>query len=430
MRVLITGANGFIGAHIVARLLGQGHAVVAAVRAPDRIRRRFPTIDAVHCDLNRDVAADAWLPRLAGVDAVVNCAGALQTGGGQNLDAIHHRAPAALFDACAQAGVRTVVHISAISADPAAGTDYARSKAAGEASLKTRDLDWVILRPSLVYAEGSYGGTSLLRALAVLPLLTPLPGRGDQLFQPIHARDLAETVAVCLSRRDLAGSVLEPVGPEPLTVKDILAKLRAWLGYRAAPCLPVPMPVIAGLARVGDLFGAGPVRTTTVRQMLHGNTGDPAPFIAATGLTPRTMDAALSASPAGTQDRWHARLFFVGPLLRVALAAFWIWTGVTALLRPPRADALALLELIGLDAGMIAPTIWFAAALDIGLGAWLLVARSVKRPALAMLAVGMAYLAAFSVVSPTLWLDPYGVLSKIPVILVATLVLMVLGEDR
>ena len=73
----------------------------------------------------------------------------------------------------------------------------------------------------------------------------------------------------------------------------------------------------------------------------YGNTADPAPFVAATGLAPRHLDEALAAAPAQVQDLWHARLYFLRPLLRVLLALFWIATGVIAVLVSPEASATA-----------------------------------------------------------------------------------------
>ncbi len=141
MRVLLTGANGFIGAHLTAALLAAGHDVVAAVRSRESMARRFPDVGALAADMNRDTTAAAWRPRLEGVDAVINCAGVLQGGRGQDMAAIHHLAPAALFDACVEAGVQRVVQISAISADAEAGTDYALSKKRGDDHLQGLDLD-------------------------------------------------------------------------------------------------------------------------------------------------------------------------------------------------------------------------------------------------------------------------------------------------
>ncbi len=101
MRILLTGANGFIGRHITAALLGAGHDVVAAVRALAEVRRAFPEVTAIAADMNAGTEPEAWVPRLAGVDAVVNCAGILQGSRGQSIEAVHYLGPKALFDACA-----------------------------------------------------------------------------------------------------------------------------------------------------------------------------------------------------------------------------------------------------------------------------------------------------------------------------------------
>ncbi|MCW5604619.1 MAG: NAD(P)H-binding protein [Burkholderiales bacterium] len=218
MTVLLAGANGFIGAHVMAALLEGGHDVVAAVRRPDVLARRFPQVRALHADFNVDTRPEAWLPRLHGVDAVINCAGVLDGGRGQDIEAIHVAAPKALFDACVMSGVRRVIHVSAVSADPQAGTEYARTKHEAETCLRRADLDWVIVRPSLVYASGSYGGTSVLRALAAFPCFVPVVGDGMQPFRPLHAHDLARGIVALLERPSVRRVTLEPAGPEIITL--------------------------------------------------------------------------------------------------------------------------------------------------------------------------------------------------------------------
>ena len=168
MRVLVTGANGFIGGYIVSALLDAGHQVVGAVRDTDALRARFPDLDALECDLNRDTSIDAWLPRLAGIDAVVNCAGVLQDSPYDSTIGVHARGAAALFTACERAGVRRVVHLSAIGVDRDAPTAFSHSKFEGDKALMARDLDWVILRPSVVVGRPAYGGSALFRGLAAL----------------------------------------------------------------------------------------------------------------------------------------------------------------------------------------------------------------------------------------------------------------------
>ena len=149
MRILLTGATGFIGRHIAGRLIGAGHELVCCVRDTARCRRMFPRQTAVACDFNRDTDAADWLPRLEGIEAVINCAGILQGRPGQSIEAIHSAAPKALFDACLRAGVRRVVQISALGADEGAGTAYAETKLEADRHLQGLDLDWTVtpLRP-------------------------------------------------------------------------------------------------------------------------------------------------------------------------------------------------------------------------------------------------------------------------------------------
>ncbi len=110
------------------------------------------------------------------------------------MKAIHVDMPRALYAGASRAGVRHVLLISAISARDDVVTDYSLTKLAGEEALRSSGLGWTILRPSLVYGDGSYGGTSLLRGLAALPFFIPVPGKGEYAFSPIHASDLARSV--------------------------------------------------------------------------------------------------------------------------------------------------------------------------------------------------------------------------------------------
>jgi uncharacterized protein YbjT (DUF2867 family) len=99
MKVLLTGANGFLGRYILAALLKAGHDVVPAVRNTVQADRLLPSPASIHADFNRDIRKEDWLPRLDGIDAVINCAGILQGSVSQSIDAIHSKAPQVLFSA-------------------------------------------------------------------------------------------------------------------------------------------------------------------------------------------------------------------------------------------------------------------------------------------------------------------------------------------
>lgn len=431
MRILLTGANGFIGGQLLAGLRARGHEVVAAVRNPAALRSRFPGVSALAADFNRDTAASDWRPRLAGIDAVINCAGVLHGGRGQDIEAIHAKAPMALFDACVATGVRRVVQISAISADMEAGTIYSLTKKRADDHLRALPLDWIVLRPSLVYGEGSYGGTSALRGLAGLPGISPLVGDGSAAFRPIHIDDLVETVVRVVESDRFARQTLEPVGPEVVTLRGLIGKYRAWLGLAPAPVLSIPMPVMRVAARLADLAGGGPLGTASLRQLEVGNAGnEPATtFADKIGFAPRRMDDMLARRPAQTQDLWHACLYFLRPLVRTILILLWLGSALAGVLAPVASYAVvdAAFSSLGLPSRPLALAF---SGVDLLIAGALLARWRPRWMAAIQFIVVAGYTILLTVLAPGLWLEPFGALLKNLPILALIAVWVVLEEER
>jgi uncharacterized protein YbjT (DUF2867 family) len=429
LKVLLLGATGFIGRHVAARLLTDGHFVTAGVRDIASIKRRFPEINAVQLDLNRMKSPDDWLPLLAVIDAVVNCAGILQSGAGQSARDIHTTAPVALFAACERLQIGRVVQLSAISADTDAGTEYALTKKAADDDLKGRKLPWVLLRASLVYASGSYGGTSAIRGLAGFPFVTPLVGDGDQRFQPIHADDLAHAISACLTRDDLCQQTLEPCGPETLTLREIVQQTRTWLDLPTVPVLKMPERLVRIAAKVGDVAGTGPIRTTSIDQMTYGNIGDPIAFQQIIGFRPRTMAEAFQSAPSHVQDRWHSRLFFLRPALTIALVALWAGSGLAGLLNPP-ADEGRIMQALHLPMSWGSPIGIAFSLLDIALAVGIAMGRAGRLLAYAQIVIVFGYTVGIGFADPKLWADPYGALLKNIPVLAAMIIWSALLDER
>ena len=426
MRILVLGAAGFIGRHVVSELIAAGHAAVGGVRREGDFARAFPSAEVVACDLARDFSASDWLPRLDLIDVVVNAAGLLR---GPDMEAVHVTAPKALYEACALKGVKRVVLISAISARPDVDTDYARTKLAGEKLLQESGLDWVILRPSLIVAKGSYGGTSLLRGLAGLPLMTPLAGDGAQAFSPLHAKDLARAVRIVCEGERFSRQVLEPAGPEVLSLREILARTRRWLGFAPVPFLPVPLRLMRMLAKLGDRTGSSPISSNTLAQLIAGNAGDGEAFAAAIGFKPQALSALMAAEPAEAQDRWHARLFFLGPLLKAVLVMMWLVSGLVGFLTGPEIARPALAA-VGLASEWTMPIVWATSLLDLAVAVLILFDRRGSTATVVQLAVIAFYTIALTIVWPELWLDPLGPLLKNLPVLAAVLCHGALSDRR
>lgn len=431
-RVLVLGASGFIGAQVAAALAAAGWTVRAGARRPEAAQRLAPAHDWVRAEFGELTAPAAWAPLLEGVEAVVNCVGVLQDGAGDSTRIAHVDGPAALIAACAAAGVRRLVHVSAAGADAAAGTAYARTKAETERRLAASGLDWVILRPSLVLGRAAYGGTALMRGLAASPGVIPVLG-GDQPFRPVAIDDLAAAVARLVEPDAPSRLTLDVSGPQEVTQAELLVALRGWLGLPPAPVARVPAWLAAPVILAGDVAGRlgwpSSLRTTSVRQMAHGAAGaGPQALTAATGVAPRPLQRLLSDMPATAADRWHARLQFVRPLSIVVLGLFWILTGLITVGPGWRAAVLLLQEA---DFGALAEPVALAGgAFDVALGLALLVRPWTRATAVLMCLATVGYLIGATVWAPDYWIDPLGPWLKVVPMMALSLFIAATDDRR
>lgn len=431
VRVLLIGATGFIGSAVAAALAREGHRIVAVGRRGGAAARALPAERWVTLDLAGATRPEDWTPHLAGVDAVVNCAGILQDSPTDSTKATHAAGPAALFQACAQAGVRRVVHVSAIGADVAQLTDFSRSKLAGEEALRASDLDWVILRPSVVLGRAAYGGSALMRGLAALPVLPVMPGGGP--LQVVQLDDLVRTIAFFLAPGAPSRVALDIAGPERLSFTDVVVAYRAWLGFKPARSFRLP-EWLAGLAyRAGDLAGwlgwRPPIRSTAQREMTRGAVGDPAPWSQLTGIVPTPLHAALAAEPASVQERWFAQLYFLKPLAFAVFVAFWIGTGIISLTIGWDIGRWLMFD-GGVEDPLASAVVVAGALADIAIGLLIAWRRTTRLGLYAALAISVAYTAIGSALLPQLWAEPLGPMLKIWPIMAFNLMLLAILRDR
>jgi uncharacterized protein YbjT (DUF2867 family) len=429
MRILLTGATGLIGSALLARLQSDGHEVWAVTRRSGSSPRRLAPARWLNVDMARATSPDDWTPHLNGVDAVVNCVGALQDSAADALGSAHVAGPAALFAACEAAGVRRVIHFSAMGADRGAVSAFSRTKAAGEAALRPRDLDWVILRPSVVLGRAVYGASALVRGLAGLPVMPKVPDAGD--LQVVQLEDVVETVCFFLRPGAPKRVALEIAGPERLSFEEVVAAYRRWLGHRPARAAPGGslMPLIYRLGDFAGLLGwRPPVRTNARREMTRGAVGDPAPWRAMTGISPTSLSAALAAEPASVQERWFANLYLLKPLIFVTFAGFWLATAFVSL-GPGYGLGLAIMRRS--PAAPLAEVSVIAGGLtDLLVGLAIACRRTARGGLLAALAVSLGYLVLGSALRPDLWLEPLGPMTKIFPIAALNLVALAILEDR
>lgn len=430
MHILVTGATGLIGAAVVARLLTEGHDVTGVARNISRAKRGLPQVRWLSLDIAQATSPEAWRPHLDGIDAVVNCAGILQDAPGESVSGVHEGGAAALFEACERAGVRRVVQISAIGIDRPNPTVFSRSKLRGDDALMRRDLDWIILRPSVVVGRAAYGGSALFRGLAALTILPVMPDMAR--LQVVQLDDVVQTVLASLQPGAPVRLTLDLVGPEPLSFVEVVAAYRRWLGWSDAALWHLPGWLAGVLYRFGDFAGLlgwrPPLRTTARREIARAGLGDPAQWTRVTGIAPRSLDAALAAEPSSVQERWFAGLYVLKALLFVTFPLFWIATGVISL-GPGYATGVELMRSGG--AGDLAVLCVVAGGLaDVLIGLAIAFRRTTRAGLYAALAITVLYLIAGTILLPELWLDPLGRLLKALPIMVLNLVAIAIVEDR
>jgi nucleoside-diphosphate-sugar epimerase len=412
-RILIVGGSGFIGRRVAGRLRDHGHHVVAASRR--------------EVDLARDSEARIR-DKLASFEIVVNCAGLVRDDGANSMAAVHAEGAYNLFRACLAAGVARLVHVSALGVESEGETLYQRSKAVAEERLAALDpggerLDWRVLRPSLVVGRGG-ASTRWLLAAAVLPWL-PRFGDGAWRFQPVHVADLAE-VAARVAEGAPSPRRLDVVGPEPMTTDTLLMHLREWLGLRPTTFFRVPHRLFLLAASIGGRVSTGPLNREVVKLLSRGNVADCAPMAAALGRPPRHIRDALALEPACDADRQAARLFFLRPVLRWSLGLLWIATSVLSFGLYPQEKNYALLSEIGVHGALADAALYGGAALDLLLGALLLLRWRPVLIGVAQLATMLVFTLIAMRLPPDYWLHPFAPLLKNLPIAAAILVMIAL----
>lgn len=243
--VTVFGGSGFVGRHVVRALALRGWRIRVASRRPDLAIHVQPTgrvgqVNAVQANLRYPASVAA---ALKGSAAVVNLVGILAEGGPQNFEAVHTFGARAVVRAAQEAGITTLVHMSAIGADPEGEALYARSKGRAEAIVREAMPSAVILRPSVVFGPEDDFFNRFAAMARVSPAL-PLIGGGETKFQPVYVGDVAEAVATALSGEAGAGAPYELGGPAVRTFRELMTYVCAVTG-RARPLVPIPF----GLAR-------------------------------------------------------------------------------------------------------------------------------------------------------------------------------------
>ncbi len=310
------------------------------------------------------------------------------------------------------------------------------NKRSAEDAIAKSGLPYAILRPGFVFAPRAYGGSAMLRALSALPIALP-SALASRPLATVAVEDIAETVHV-LARQwqqpdPRHAAIWDVMQPDPLTIGDVTASLRRWLGAASRWRLPLPMALLKLGALAGDVsawFGwRPPVRSTALTELQRGIAGDPRAWMAATDIAPRPLYDVLRARPATVQEKWFARLYSLKALIVGILAVFWCTSSLIALTVSFPA-AVAILTAHGFPLHLAQAVTVASCLTDFSVGTAIAFRRTHVYGLAAGIAVSLFYMGGAAILTPELWIEPLGALVKTGPAIVLMLVALAIADDR
>ena len=313
--ILVLGGSGFVGRSVCEKLVersgGAGGRITVPSRRPQRAQsiRTLPTVELVESNVHDDAEL---VQLLQGQHAVINLIAILH-GSEADFQRTHVDLPRRLAAACSATGVSRLLHVSALGAAADAPSRYLRSKAAGEAVLRTSDLDLTVLRPSVIFGEEDRF-LNLFASLQALAPVMPLAGASAR-FQPVWVEDVAAALVACLDDPSSIGQTIECGGPQVYTLEALVRFAGRCAGHER---LVIPLPDALARLQAGfmemlpgePLMSRDNIDSMRVPNVLSGDL----PGLEALGIRPASLESVMTDLLAGRAGlarldalRQHAR---------------------------------------------------------------------------------------------------------------------------
>ncbi|MEH6477871.1 MAG: complex I NDUFA9 subunit family protein [Sneathiella sp.] len=266
--ITIFGGSGFIGQHLVGRLAAEGHQIRLAVRDTEKAailvtQGNVGQIVGVQANIRNQASVER---AVAGADVVINLVGLLYEAGAQSFNAVHEDGAAGVAAAAKAAGASEFVHMSALGADAASASKYARTKAEGEAAVLAAFEGATIIRPSVVFGAGDNFSNKFAALGAISPAIPLLDGGKNQM-QPVAIEDLADAIAKIVLNPEYQGKIWEFGGPDALALSSII-EIIGKVSKRSPIILPLPAQMMTAMGFFMGLIPGRPMLTTDQVKLL------------------------------------------------------------------------------------------------------------------------------------------------------------------
>jgi uncharacterized protein YbjT (DUF2867 family) len=292
VKVFLTGATGFVGRHLLRRLLTEGNSVRALVRDARKLNQ-FPgeNVTLVQGDVVEGAGLDEGL---TGCDAVIHLVGIIVEAGKATFERVHHIGTRNVVNAAKRNGIARFIQMSAIGARADGVAPYQTTKWKAEELVRQSGIPFCILRPSLIFGPGDGFVSQMLDVMRKAPLFRPVPGDGTPRFRPVFIDDVTACFTRALTAEAATNKTIELGGADELPLNDVLAEIARHADIRKRPIhVPLPFMFLAG-AIAQRLPGRPAATVDQLRMLREGSTCDIGPMRQILGVEPRGFGEGLS----------------------------------------------------------------------------------------------------------------------------------------
>ena len=289
--ILVTGATGFVGSHLVKRLRQDGLKVRAVTRTPAKVQSLADLgVEVVPGDISDPASLEA---AAKGCDTVVHLVGIIQEGRGFTFRSVHVEGTGHILDAAKKAGVSHFVYQSAVGSREGAKSEYHRTKWEAEKLVRASGIPFTLLRPSLIYGPGDLFTIRLAEMIRLSPVL-PVIGSGRSKIQPIYIDDVASCLVKIAAGGPHLGKTYEVGGPEELTYEEVTKAIAGALGIKR-PVVHMPLSFMRGIALVAEtVLSRAPVTMDQLIMLQEDNVCDMKDIREVFGIEPVGFRAGLA----------------------------------------------------------------------------------------------------------------------------------------
>ncbi len=313
--ILITGATGFVGRRLTARLAGDANLRVRVLLRPASDANRLPRGVSVHVMIGAITDPDSLLAAMDGVHTVFHLIGTDTRGRHARLDDVDLAGSKAIVEAALAARVGRIICLSRVGADRGSAFRLLRTKGEIEDTIRTSGLSYTIFRTSVLFGQSDRFSEHIAMLARAFPVYF-VPGDGEATFQPLWVEDLVTCLAMSLEDLDLVDAVIDLGGPEILTYRRIVMRVMHAIG---SPRPILGLPLLAhrvGAWFLDGLFARWPFTEHWVELLSSNQTADLGAVERHFGFRPAAMDVGLI-------DRYMRRRRFAWELLRFAVTQRW-----------------------------------------------------------------------------------------------------------